>query len=141
MEISYSFVALGLALIAAEILVSGFIVIWFGVGAFIVGLANLLIGSNDILLLSAFSAGLGVTLLILLRGKILKDQIENEPKIVNDFLGNSGDGIFQDGIVEFQGTWLKTKINSVDKFVNGEIVNVISVHENIATIEKKGTDK
>ena len=99
MEISYSFVALGLALIAAEILVSGFIVIWFGVGAFIVGLANLLIGSNDILLLSAFSAGLGVTLLILLRGKILKDQIENEPKIVNDFLGNSGDGIFQDGIV------------------------------------------
>lgn len=137
MEISYGFIALGLALIAAEILVQGFIVIWFGVGAFIVGLANLLIGSNDMLLLSAFSAGLGLTLLILLRKQILKDQIENEPIIVNDFLANSGDGVFQDGIVEFQGTWLKTKIKSVDKFTNGEIVNVVSVHENIATIEKK----
>lgn len=139
MDLSYLLIALGLFLCMAEVFVPGFIVIWFGIGALIIGVSNLLtFKSADMIDLLAASSAVGLALLFALRNRILKAQEQNEVKINNNFLEESGDGVYRDGVVEFKGTFLKAKAQESGAiFENNEVVCVVSVENNVALIDKK----
>ncbi len=128
-------IAIGIVLIALEILTFTFILLWFGIAFVIVGLLSYLIPFSDGIYQVGMLSIISILLLFTLRTKSLEIFMKAKNKDHNDdFLNQSGIGIIRDGKVYFKATYWN--IVSNDKFEENENVTVISTEGSNANIKK-----
>lgn len=95
--------AFGVLLIAAELLIGSFFIMFFGMGFLIVGIFGFFIDMlwyHQILIAAIIS----VILLFTLKKHIKEKFYNSKDEIKDDFLNESGEGEVREGMVYFKGT-------------------------------------
>lgn len=133
----YTLFALGVVLIALEVFVASFVVIWFGLGFLLVSFVELVFPINDIVWQICFVAILSLIFLFLFRKKVLKRFSKAQKEIKDDFLNESGYGEVKNGKIFYKGTFWEFEGDLDEKeFQNGEKIFVEKTKNNIAYIKK-----
>ena len=128
-------IGIGILLIALEIIVPLFFIIWFGFGFVICGLISFFYIFSDGLNQIALAFFISIILLIILRGKVLDYLNKNSKEIKTNFFDEEGKGIIKNGLVFYKGTFWE--IDSKDNdFADGEKVLVKGTYKNLAKVEK-----
>lgn len=125
---------LGFGLIALEVLLGSFFVLWFGLGFLIVGLVHWVYPFSDGLWQLISVAVISAILLILFYKRLKKFIKKSEKEIKQDFLNEQGYGVYKEGMIDYKGTMWKFE-PSLDLNEN-ERVRVLKTHKSTAFIEK-----
>jgi len=129
--------AIGLGLIALEILTFSFVFFWFGLAFLIIGaLSYFAIFPDGLWQLSGVSV-IAIVLLLSLRTTALKIFLKSKEKENNDnFLNEKGIGVVKGGKVYYKATYWNIDLANNDTFSDGEKVTVLSTAKGVAYIEK-----
>ncbi len=129
-------IGVGIAFIAFEIIVTSFVIIWFGLGLICTGLLTYMITFDDGMWQLALSSLIAIVMMYLLRTKVINNFINSKETIDEDFLNESGIGIILNGKVKYKATYWD--VEQVDGFelVDGMKVYVLSTYNGIAKIKK-----
>jgi membrane protein implicated in regulation of membrane protease activity len=127
--IPYSYlIALGILLIGVEALTFSFVLMFMGLGFFLVGVLSSFIHFESAIVQIALSLSLALLLAYFLRNtlikKISKPQTQQEDKV-----HKSGLGVFEDGMVRFEGTFWDTDENT-SFLKDGDQVEVVDIVNN-----------
>lgn len=128
---------IGIFLIAFEIFIPNFVIIWFGIASLIVGLIGLIFEFQNSLHQFALISIIGLILLISLRKRVKSSLLTSSDKKVNDdFLKEGGVGITEsEEMINFRGTlW---RHNSDKKLKRGERVEILYIKDNIAYLKEQ----
>lgn len=134
----YILLAIGVALIAFEAIITSFILIWFGIGFIITAIISYLyIFPNGIWQIAIASLS-SLFLLYLLRKKTLESFLESKRNISDNFFNEKGVGEIRNSKVFYKATYwdIDSKLDEKE-FLEGEKVIVLKTHKNKASIEKK----
>ncbi len=132
-----SLMAIGIILIALEVVTFSFVLFWFGIAFLIVSVLSLLnIYPNGLWQLS--SVGLiAILMLLSLRTKTLKLFLKSKNKENNDnFFNEAGIGVIQNQKVYYKATLWNIGYEGKETFEDNEKVNVKSTKAGFANIEK-----
>jgi membrane protein implicated in regulation of membrane protease activity len=142
---------LGVALIVAEIFTTGFVLLWFGIGALVASLAGL-VGLNSLPLQFLIFAVVSITLTAASRtvfanlfgrgsmGQSLKSGMDALPGKVGTVVSSS-EGALQEGAVKvFGSTWTAYPAAGEEPLVAGERVLVDSVEGASIYVRRVGTE-
>lgn len=133
-------ISLGICLLVFEMLITTFVVVWFGISLIIVGVSSYYINYE-----SGFEQLVIVSILSLLLIWGLKNKFTNkfldkkdEIEICEDFFNKPGIGLMVEKyMVKYNGTYFYINPNIDFEIKEGMEVNVISVENNIAKISKR----
>ncbi|AXK49081.1 nodulation efficiency protein D [Aliarcobacter trophiarum LMG 25534] len=133
----YTFIAIGVVLVALEVFLYSFITIWFGLGFIFVGFISIFYNFPNLYaqlgLISVFS----LLFLLFFRKLFLKRFSKSQKEISDNFFNSSGVGEFKQGKVFYKGTfWELDPSFDKEDFKTGEKVKVLKIDKNIAFIEK-----
>ncbi|MGH9945867.1 MAG: NfeD family protein [Pyrinomonadaceae bacterium] len=129
-------IALGVALIVAEIFTLGFVLFWFGLGALAAALAAM-VGAGPIIQFAVFS-GVSIGLTVMSRtilakyfsqheGDTVKMGVDSLPGQIGT-VTNSSSGALNEGAVRVYGSvWTAFPIDENTKLIEGEKVEVVSL--------------
>ncbi|MDQ7068296.1 MAG: nodulation efficiency protein D [Sulfurimonas sp.] len=130
-------VAIGIGLIALEMISFSFILFWFGLASIIVGGLSLFPIYSDGLWQLASIAIIAMGLLFVLRAKFTKIFLKSKDKEHNDnFLNEKGIGIIKNGKVYYKATYWDIDLENNEVFVDEEKVTVLGTGKGIAHIQK-----
>ncbi|WP_198304513.1 NfeD family protein [Arcobacter vandammei] len=134
----YTLFALGVVLIALEVFVASFVVIWFGLGFLLVSFVELVFPINDIVWQICFVAILSLIFLFLFRKKLLVKFSKSQREVKDNFFNEKGVGEIKNSKVFYKATYweIDSKLDEKE-FVEGEKVEVLKIHGNFATISKR----
>jgi membrane protein implicated in regulation of membrane protease activity len=134
----YILLAIGVALIAFEAVITSFILIWFGIGFVITAMVSYVYPFSDGIWQIATASIISLLLLFLLRKKLLESFLKSKRNISDNFLDEKGIGEIRNSKVFYKATYwdIDSKLDEKE-FVEGEKVIVLKTHKNHATIEKK----
>ena len=134
----YILLAIGVALIALEAVITSFILIWFGIGFIITAAISYLYPFSDGVWQLATASVISLILLFLLRKKVLESFLKSQKNISDNFLDEKGIGEIKNSMVLYKGTYWQIDSKFEDKeFNEGEKVIVLKTFRNHATIEKR----
>ena len=103
---------IGVALIALEIFVFSFYLMWLGFGFLLVGIMSYFYPFDSGFVQLAFSSILGVVLLLLFKEKFQEYVFRNTPESKDEFLDEAGKGLVKEGKVFYKGTFWEVDGNS-----------------------------
>lgn len=134
----YILLALGVALVAFEAIITSFILFWFGIGFIITAGISYVYPYSDGIWQFATASIISLVLLFLLRKKILESFLKSQKNISDNFLDEKGIGEIKNSKVSYKGTYweIDSKLDEKE-FVEGEKVTVLKTFKNQATIEKR----
>ena len=134
----YILLAIGIALIAFEAIITSFILIWFGTGFIITALISYVYIFPNGVWQIAIASIISLVLLIFLRKKVLESFLKSRKDISDNFFDKKGIGEIRNSKVLYKATYWDIDSTLDEKeFVEGEKVVVLKTHKNTATIEKK----
>jgi membrane protein implicated in regulation of membrane protease activity len=134
----YILLAIGIALIAFEAIITSFILIWFGVGFVITAAISYIYPFTDGIWQLATASMISLVFLFLLRKKVLEKFLNSKRNISDDFFNEKGIGEIRNSKVLYKATYWDIDSTIDEKeFVEGEKVVVLKTHKNQATIEKR----
>jgi membrane protein implicated in regulation of membrane protease activity len=120
---------IGIALIALEIFMFSFYLMWLGFGFLLIGIISYFYHFDSGLIQVALSSILGVALLMLFKDKFKKYIFKNTPKSKDEFLDEAGQGVVKEGKVFYKGTFWEVEGDSpLPK--EGEKINIKKVVAN-----------
>ena len=96
--------AFGIALVAAEIVTSSFVLFWFGIGFLTVAFVTYGYAFEEGMVQLAWAFSIGAVLMYLLRAKFVKLVMASKEKHIDAFEGE-GEGVVKNGKVFFRGTY------------------------------------
>ncbi|MCG3676873.1 NfeD family protein [Aliarcobacter butzleri] len=134
----YTLLAIGVTLVALEVFIASFIIIWFGVGFLVVAIISFFfIFSGAIWQLAVISL-LSLIFLFLFRRKSLDKFFKSQTEVSDNFFDEKGIGEIRNSKVFYKGTYWEID-SSLDakEFVEGEKVEVLKTSNNMATIQKR----
>ena len=134
----YTLLAIGVTLVALEVFIASFIIIWFGVGFLVVAIISFFfIFSGAIWQLAVISL-LSLIFLFLFRKKSLDKFFKSQTEVSDNFFDEKGIGEIKNSKVFYKGTYWEID-SSLDakEFVEGEKVEVLKTSNNMATIQKR----
>jgi membrane protein implicated in regulation of membrane protease activity len=129
-DISY-LLAIGVALVAFEIITGSFVLFWFGLGFIIVALLGLVFPFGDGAVQIALSFTIGAIMLYTLRAKFIATFMNSKEKHTDFFEDEEkGKGVIQNGRVFYKGTYWDADIEGlkegdkvvVDKISHGKLI-------------------
>jgi len=130
-------IAIGLGLIAIEMLIFSFVFFWFGLAFIIVGVLTYFSVFSDGLWQLSSTSVISIVLLLILRTKLIKLFLKTKEKENNDnFLNERGIGIVKNGKVYYKATYWDINLSNKELFEENEKVIVLNASKSIATIEK-----
>ncbi len=103
---------IGVALIALEIFMFSFYLMWLGLGFILIGSVSYFYHFNGGLIQIALSSILGVALLILFKDKFKQYIFKDTPKSKDEFLDEAGEGVIKEGKVFYKGTFWEVEGDS-----------------------------
>ena len=129
--------SIGVILIALESLIFSFVLFWFGIAFIIVGGISFFDVTLDLKWQLSLVAIISLTLLLLLRAKVLKMFLKSKDGENNDnFLNETGYGVIKNGKIFYKATYWDYDPESKIVFDDGEKVFVEKTENNIAFIKK-----
>ena len=108
----YLLFAIGLILIAFEVFIYSFVVIWFGLGFFIVGFFSLFFSFNELNYQLITICIISILLLFLFRNSLKKRFFRASKNIPDNFLNSSGVGEFKQGKIFYKKINVDGKMNT-----------------------------
>jgi len=127
---------IGIFLIALEIVLTSFIVIWFGLGFIVTAFLAYFVNFTEGLWQLSYVASIAIVMMISFRTKMMIKLLDSKDKINEDFLGGSGIGIIVEDKVKFKSIYWDIEQIEDFELVGGEKVFVVSTHNKIAKIKK-----
>lgn len=106
--------ALGIALIAAEIVTASFVLFWFGIGFVLVSLFSVLYSFEDGSVQLAWAFGIGAVLMFLLRSRFVARFMNSKEHHTDSFEGG-GEGVVKEGRVFFRGTYWDADVEGLEE--------------------------
>lgn len=134
---AYILLAIGIALIGLEALITSFVIIWFGVGFVATALLSFGIAYEDGIWQLATAALISLVLLFTLRKTVLEAFLKSKGELSDNFLNEEGFGEIKHQKVFYKGTYweIEGPLSSSD-FEEGEKIKVLKTFKNSATVEK-----
>ena len=131
-------IGLGFLLIASEMLVTAFIMLWFGFGIIIVGIISYFYAYTDGIWQLASASIIALLLLIVLRNKFVREFLNPVDKLPEEnFLNEEGQGVIKDGKVYYKSIfWTPDNLGNINDFEEGEVVDVLEALKGKAKIRK-----
>lgn len=133
----WALIGSGIVLVALEIMITSFVVIWFGFGFIITGLLTYIITFEDGMWQLALSSIIAATMLLMFRTIMIDKYLNYKETINEDFLNSSGVGIISNGKVKFKATYWDIEKEDETELTEGMRVDVISTSNGIAKIKKR----
>lgn len=130
----YTLLGLGFVLIALEITLGSFYIMWLGIGFCVVGVIEYFYPFSSFLHQSAVALLIALLLLILLKKKVKTFMLRSEKEIKDNFLNEEGEGTIKHGMVFFKGTLWEYEPKDI-KVEEGLRVRVKKTKKNRAIIE------
>jgi membrane protein implicated in regulation of membrane protease activity len=94
---------IGVIILALELAVGSFYLLWYGLGLIISGVIGWAIGSEDWIMQGVIGLAIGLVLMIFFRKRLAEKMLGK--KIKDEFLLEEGEGVIKEGgLVEFRGT-------------------------------------
>ncbi|MDR2100198.1 MAG: hypothetical protein LBP40_05170 [Campylobacteraceae bacterium] len=94
---------IGVVILALELAVGSFYLLWYGLGLIVSGSIGWAIGSEDYITQGVIGLGIGLVLMIIFRKRLAEKMLGK--KIKDEFLLEEGEGVIKEGgLVEFRGT-------------------------------------
>ncbi len=138
----YLLFAIGLILIALEVFIYSFVVIWFGLGFFIVGFLSLFFSFDELNYQLITICIISILLLFLFRNSLKKRFFRTSKNIPDNFLNSSGVGEFKQGKIFYKGTFWELDPNfDSTKLVENQKIKVLKVEQNIAFVDNTEVEK
>ncbi len=138
----YLLFAIGLILIALEVFIYSFVVIWFGLGFFIVGFFSLFFSFNELNYQLITICIISILLLFLFRNSLKKRFFRASKNIPDNFLNSSGVGEFKQGKIFYKGTFWELDPNfDITKLKENQKIKVLKVEQNIAFVDNTEVNK
>ncbi|MBN2894505.1 MAG: hypothetical protein JXK05_01250 [Campylobacterales bacterium] len=125
--------AFGIALIAAEIVTTSFVLFWFGIGFVLVSALSALYAFQNGSVQLAWAFGIGAALMYLLRARFVERFMSSKEHHTDSFEGG-GEGVVKEGRVFFRGTYWDADVEGLEE---GEKVFVERLEHGRAIIQKK----
>lgn len=133
----YTLMAIGVVLVALEVFLYSFIIIWFGLGFIFVGFISIFFNFPNLYIQLGVISIFSLIFLILFRKLFLKKFSKPQKEISNNFFNEKGFGEFKEGKIFYKGTfWELDPSFDKEDFKTGEKVKVLKIDKNIAFIEK-----
>ena len=131
-------IGLGFLLIASEMLVTAFIMLWFGLGIIIVGIISYFYAYTDGIWQLASASIIALLLLIFLRNKFVREFLSPVDKLPEEnFLNEEGQGVIKDVKVYYKSIfWTPDNLAIISDFEEGEVVDVLEALKGKAKIRK-----
>jgi membrane protein implicated in regulation of membrane protease activity len=108
--------AVGFLLIALEVFIASFYVIWFGIASIVLGALSFIIQFPNGLWQLGLISILSIALLLLLKNKTIEKFLgSNNNKEDENFLNRPGTGEYINGMVFYKGTYWKIGNLDIDK--------------------------
>lgn len=134
----YTLIAIGIALIAFEVFIYSFILIWFAFGFIIVGVLTLFLNFSTLYWQLATVCIISLLLLLSFRKSFLKRFSKSEKEISDNFFNEKGFGIIKNRKLLYKATyWEIDESIGLDDFNEEEKVEVIEIKANKAVIKKR----
>lgn len=128
---------IGVILIAVEVFMASFILIWFAIGFILTAVISWRYEFSDGIWQLATVAVISLLLLIILRKKMLEKVLKSDVEITDNYLKESGIGEIKNSKVFYKGTYWEIDSSLDEKeFKEGDKVKVLKTDKNFATIEK-----
>lgn len=129
--------AIGIILIALEVFVTSFVVIWFGLGFLLVSIIEVFYPLENIFIQLGLVSIFSLLLLFLFRKRVKNRFFKAQKEIKDDFFNESGYGEVKSGKIFFKGTFWDFEANvDVDLYKEKDKVFVEKTKNNIAYIKK-----
>ena len=131
-------IGLGFLLIASEMLVTAFVMLWFGLGIIIVGIISYFYSYTDGIWQLASASIIALLLLIVLRNKFVRKFLSPVDKLPEEnFLNEEGQGVIKDGKVYYKSIfWTPDNLANISDFEEGEVVDVLEALKGKVKIRK-----
>ncbi|MDR0666216.1 MAG: hypothetical protein LBF71_02280 [Campylobacteraceae bacterium] len=113
---------IGVAILALEIAVGSFYLLWYGLGLIVSGAIGWAIGSEDWVTQGVIGLAIGLVLMIAFRRRLAEKMLGK--KIKDEFLLEEGEGVIKEGgLVEFRGTtWQYDKDKKESFEINERVI-------------------
>lgn len=125
-------IAIGIAFMAFEIVISSFVLFWFGLGFLSVGCISIFYPFSDGLIQIALSFTLGALMLYTLKDRFVKTFMNSQEKHT-DFFEEKGTGIVQNGKIFYKGTYWDANLDGLKE---GDKVIVTKINHGNLEIQK-----
>ncbi|MDR2635842.1 MAG: hypothetical protein LBC08_03305 [Campylobacteraceae bacterium] len=126
---------IGVAILALEVAVGSFYLLWYGLGLIVSGAVGWALGSEEWIMQGVIGLGIGLVLMIAFRKRLAEKMLGK--KIRDEFLLEEGEGVIKDGgLVEFRGTTWRYDKEKSDEFEINERVIVRPTKTNRVFVKK-----
>ncbi|MDR2790594.1 MAG: hypothetical protein LBB59_06435 [Campylobacteraceae bacterium] len=126
---------IGVIILALEIAVGSFYLLWYGLGLVISGAIGWVIGYEDWIIQGVAGLAIGLVLMIFFRKRLAEKMLGK--KIKDEFLLEEGEGIIKEGgLVEFRGTTWRYDKEKNEIFEINERVTVRPTKTNRVFVKK-----
>lgn len=127
---------LGIGLLALEIGLGSFFVIWFGVGFLLVGVIELIYPFNEGIYQLVTGCVIALILLFAFAKRVRAMMQKTTQEISDDFLNKEGEGIIIEGMVSYKGTLWNYEPQDLE-LKDGDHVIVTKTKKSKAFVKKK----
>ncbi|MDR1006989.1 MAG: hypothetical protein LBL65_00290 [Campylobacteraceae bacterium] len=126
---------IGVIILALEVAVGSFYLLWYGLGLIISGAFGWAIGSEDWIIQGVIGLAIGLALMIVFRKRLAEKMLGK--KIKDEFLLEEGEGVIKEGgLVEFRGTMWQYDVGKEENFSVNERVIVKPTKTNRVFVKK-----
>jgi membrane protein implicated in regulation of membrane protease activity len=126
---------IGVAILALEVAVGSFYLLWYGLGLIVSGAVGWALGSEEWIMQGVIGLGIGLVLMVAFRKRLAEKMLGK--KIRDEFLLEEGEGVIKDGgLVEFRGTTWRYDKEKSDEFEINERVIVRPTKTNRVFVKK-----
>lgn len=133
----YTLISIGIVLVALEVFLYSFFVIWFGLGFIVVAFISIFFDFSDLYIQIGTISVFSLLFLLFFRKIFLKRFSKAQKELSDNFFNEKGFGVFKEQKIFYKGTFWELDPN-FDKtnLKSGEKVKVIKIDKNVAFVEK-----
>jgi membrane protein implicated in regulation of membrane protease activity len=126
---------IGVIILALEIAVGSFYLLWYGLGLIVSGAIGWALGSEDWIIQGVIGLAIGLVLMVAFRKRLAEKVLGK--KINDEFLLEAGEGVIKEGgLVEFRGTTWRYESEKNETFEINEKVLVRPSKTNRVFVKK-----
>jgi membrane protein implicated in regulation of membrane protease activity len=126
---------IGVVILALELAVGSFYLLWYGLGLIVSGAVGWAIGSENWIVQGVIGLAIGLVLMVAFRKRFAEKMLGK--KIKDEFLLEEGEGVVKEGgLVEFRGTTWQYDADKKESFEINERVIVKPTKTNRVFVKK-----
>lgn len=126
---------IGVVILALELAVGSFYLLWYGLGLIVSGAVGWAIGSENWIVQGVIGLAIGLVLMVAFRKRFAEKMLGK--KIKDEFLLEEGEGVVKEGgLVEFRGTTWQYDTDKKESFEINERVIVKPTKTNRVFVKK-----